>query len=428
MPTKRKIFFRIVIVAAVLIGIALFLSFLYLWSAGAQLNRKLAALRAAGDPTCLADLVRKPVASEQNAWTYLLRAQSEMEAFEISIANLTPDEQGNYKSEDIPKIEDALKAHSSLFPLLEQAAACPDFDSQLDYTLPPYKVIVSAINNNTFSLFRSAARCVEAKVQVLLSKGDRDEAMRSGILMLQLSRQLEREPELSAYFTSIAIKGMGLQCADEILQSGLVSEGIKNALDKELSLEDTMNYVRAALKTDLAFSLDQFEEFRMPGILSYPSKLTTLKLFEKYLSISLQTFSDWNASERANLEFEFKIPMFPWSDPTPMLAPTLGNTLICAYRNQALVRSLRIINALQGKTSLADDTSPTMAELGLPDDVGIDPFNGKPMIIKKLPAGWLVYSVGKNLKYDGGDLNEYLDVGFGPKMNVDEKPDENTNP
>lgn len=61
-----------------------------------------------------------------------------------------------------------------------------------------------------------------------------------------------------------------------------------------------------------------------------------------------------------------------------------------------------------------------MAELGLPDEVGVDPFNGKPMIIKKLPQGWLVYSVGLNLKDDGGnfergDDGQPLDVGFGPK-------------
>ena len=85
-----------------------------------------------------------------------------------------------------------------------------------------------------------------------------------------------------------------------------------------------------------------------------------------------------------------------------------------------MVRAIRILNALQKKAPIDSDKIPTMAELGLPDDVGIDPFNGKTMIIKKLPEGWLVYSVGENLQDDGGKVeeesdNKPLDVGFGPK-------------
>ena len=94
--------------------------------------------------------------------------------------------------------------------------------------------------------------------------------------------------------------------------------------------------------------------------------------------------------------------------------------MISAYRSQALVRAVQIINALQKKSPIDGDKIPTMAELGLPDEAGIDPFNGEPMIIKKLPDGWLVYSVGENLKDDGGKVEEEangppLDVGFGPK-------------
>ena len=84
------------------------------------------------------------------------------------------------------------------------------------------------------------------------------------------------------------------------------------------------------------------------------------------------------------------------------------------------MRAIRIINALQKKVSADGNNIPTMVELALPDEIGIDPFNGKPMIIKKLPEGWLVYSVGKNLKDDGGKFEtgpngEQLDIGFGPK-------------
>ena len=73
------------------------------------------------------------------------------------------------------------------------------------------------------------------------------------------------------------------------------------------------------------------------------------------------------------------------------------------------------INALQ-KKSPQDDRVPRMAELGLPDEAGIDPFNGKPLIIKKFPKGWAVYSVGRNLVDDGGNWRNGLDEGYGPEL------------
>jgi hypothetical protein len=43
-----------------------------------------------------------------------------------------------------------------------------------------------------------------------------------------------------------------------------------------------------------------------------------------------------------------------------------------------------------------------LEQLGLPADVLIDPFDGKPLRYKHTPAGWRLYSIGKNLVNDGG--------------------------
>jgi hypothetical protein len=46
--------------------------------------------------------------------------------------------------------------------------------------------------------------------------------------------------------------------------------------------------------------------------------------------------------------------------------------------------------------------------------VTIDPFNGKSLIVKKAPEGWMVYSVGSDLVDNGGKLDGRTDVGAGP--------------
>ena len=81
---------------------------------------------------------------------------------------------------------------------------------------------------------------------------------------------------------------------------------------------------------------------------------------------------------------------------------------------RARVRSLRVLNALQGRVPAGSDKIPKLSELGLPVETTIDPFNGEPLHVKRLPQGWLVYSVGRDLQDDGGDFENNRDVGVGP--------------
>jgi hypothetical protein len=86
-----------------------------------------------------------------------------------------------------------------------------------------------------------------------------------------------------------------------------------------------------------------------------------------------------------------------------------------ATRQQAKIRCLRVLNAIQARVPADSNEVPKLSELGLPAEATIDPFNGEPLHVKKLPDGWLVYSVGRNLQDDGGKLdNAEGDVGVGP--------------
>ena len=77
-------------------------------------------------------------------------------------------------------------------------------------------------------------------------------------------------------------------------------------------------------------------------------------------------------------------------------------------------RCLRVLNAIQARSANGNELVPKLNELGLPSEATIDPFNGEPLHVKKLPEGWMVYSVGPDLKDDGGILDGKTDVGAGP--------------
>jgi hypothetical protein len=401
-----------------LIAILLICAACYSWILGSRLEKRLAAIKAAGDPICLADLARKPIPPEQNDATYLLRAKDDANAVVNEVYDLKSYQDWCYDPEDMKKIKDTLDAYPKVYPLLQQAAACPDFDSKIDYNLPPRKLMDAILDQMNSGFSRTPGRYLLARAKLSIFQNDREEALRSVILQLQLSRQLEREPLiLTNYLVTIATKHVALECSNEILQSGPVGDQARAALDAELSLHGSMDKCRTALKHERAFSMDMLiHELPQPFLLANQWRLYSLNMFEEFLKYSSKPLSDWVSNSYVQPQ-KSGLALY---NPITMSIPGLKAALVGAYRNQAMVRAIRIINALQKKAPADGDKIPTMAELGLPDEVGIDPFNGKNMIIKKLPQGWLVYSVGENLKDDGGKVDEEpngppLDVGFGPK-------------
>ena len=80
------------------------------------------------------------------------------------------------------------------------------------------------------------------------------------------------------------------------------------------------------------------------------------------------------------------------------------------------MRCLRILNALQQAGIKPENGEPKLAELQLPEQATKDPFTGKALHVKVVDGEWLVYTVGPDLKDDGGDLANYKDLGVGPLL------------
>jgi hypothetical protein len=433
MKRLKRILLWTGIVAGTLIAILLIVAAIYSWILGKQLEKKLAVIKEAGDPICLAGLARKPIPPEQNGATYLLRAKDDMNAVEKEIYDLKSFQEDRYEPDEMKKLKETLDAYPKIYPLLQQAAACPDFDYQLDYSLKPKKFLESLLEQGNSGSIRTPARYLQARAKLLIFQGDRDGAMQSAILMLQLSRQAERESILITYLVTKAVTGMAVNCVFEILQAGPVSDQTRTALDAELSLHGSMDQFRKTLKSERAYSLDYFRyELFRPWILSNHWQLTFLDAFDDILNSPSDQYSDWAA--KIDIKSTKYNPISNYTNLANILMdltrPAYHAALVATSRTQAQIREIRIINALQKKPPADGDKIPTMAELGLPDEVGVDPFNGKPMIIKKMPNGWLIYSVGENLKDDGGKVleegeNKPLDVGFGPKTTIEEKTEQN---
>ena len=104
----------------------------------------------------------------------------------------------------------------------------------------------------------------------------------------------------------------------------------------------------------------------------------------------------------------------------PVLAALLFSRLtppcLAVAKTSCQVSLLRVLNALQTHVPAGSNAVPKLSELGLPAATITDPFTGEPLHVKKLPQGWLVYSVG-NYRDDGGNFDG-LDIGVGPPLPV----------
>jgi hypothetical protein len=91
------------------------------------------------------------------------------------------------------------------------------------------------------------------------------------------------------------------------------------------------------------------------------------------------------------------------------------------HRTSALLRSLRVLNALQQYAAEQGAEATGLVDLKLPAEAMEDPFTGKPLIAKRVEGNWLVYSVGKDGVDDGGEFTTPKDYGVGPTKSAAEE-------
>lgn len=415
MKRLKKILKWSAISAGVGIALLLMLNTYFVWSTGTRLEKRLAALRANGEPVQIADLAHEPIPPETNAETYLRRADDDLDAIQGELMALYP--KSVYPEEtptpaDREKLEKLFAAYPKFMPLLEQAVACPDYDPQFDFT-PESTRFLKLLGD-----YRTLGRVLRAYSALRLSQDRPDDAIAAQLLMLRLTRAWQGDwgLMLMGYLTTLACKYVAMDGVNQVLRAGPVSRATRQTLDAELALHDDLDGLRSALKGERAFSLSRVREIPVLELWltrgwSNDLSLTMLNLYDHHLANLSRSYAE-AAAVKSIASAKGFMPN-PYLALVTLLEPPFATARQAAERNRALTRSLRVLNALQARAGAADPT-PDLLDLGLPPQSTIDPFNGEPLHVKKLPEGWLVYSVGPDGIDDGGKLDGKADFGFGP--------------
>jgi hypothetical protein len=416
----------IVIASGVVIAVLVMLNTYYVGSSATQLERRLKTLRDAGDPVQLMDLARAPIPPEKNADVYFRRALDDLEAMQKELQAWYPNNgypTGTLSPTDQHRLETLFYAYFEVIPLLEQAADCPDNIPQVDGTLPTSAFLGQFLER--MSSHRIPYRVLRAHSLLLLAQGRYDDALASQILGLRLARHWRREPLLTGYLVTAVCESVAMAGANQVLQAGPVSSSARQALDAELALHDNMEGITWALRSERAYTLSAVREFPSMGF--WPERgfrndlmLRFLELYDDALEDISRPYAE--VASRKNTTVRPRGGLNPLGSLVTHLEPSLVACRDPAERTRALVRSLRILNALQVRVPPDSDRVPKLTDLGLPAAATIDPFNGKPLHVKKLPEGWMVYSVGKDRVDDGGKLDGNTDIGAGPVDAVPQRP------
>jgi hypothetical protein len=407
------------LVAAVLIGVVLN------WQANYRLDAKLAVLRAAGEPTSLAELAPKPIPPEQNAAAILRGIVGDLQAFGKDSTTFYDSDLGksfdqtleNWQTPSAAQLaamKEILERHPEILVALQTAARSDQYSSLLNYNVPHSAFIASELK--TVHETRELANFVDWNMMVLASQGKRDEAIQSAIDMLKVTPQFESECGMISYLVATACRGIVNQRINEVLRGGPISAEAHAKLEQALAKLDGLPRLSAVLKVERAMGMSATDgiasQSPMFKILAWKMKGWQCDVLDFYENVL--TFADhpWFEAQhdlsQANAIMASAHPM------VAQLAPAIRAFFAAANRGLVEIRALRILNAMEEFKQLNGRVAQSLAELKLPPMATTDPFSGRPMMLKSTPTGWVIYSVAENGVADGGDFKDLKDWGMAP--------------
>lgn len=382
------------------------------YDSGRRLEARLDAVRAVGGPLSLADLAGRTIPAEDDADVALEDVAAEVEVVGKGLEAIFPDaaRQAGPLGDDQWKLKDLFRDHPDVVPRLMEAADRPDYVHPYDVSVPTEEFLQEV--TDVARSHGAASRVILAWADLLAAQGKRNEAVTAVVAGLKLSAHWARDPMILGYPLAIATTRRALAAAARVLRSGPVSEESRRALDAELARRDGLGDYRRALRTERVFALVMnrgLARHMWVGGDFYLSK------FMDYYDERLKR-SETPYHKLADLAppIATQAYRYPREVPTDLAGSNIIATREGAETQRAAVRSLRAFSALQ---ALPADVPPPAADrtiLGIPVEATIDPFTERPLIVRKLPGGWLVYSVGPDLVDDGGTFDNDRDIGFGP--------------
>jgi hypothetical protein len=420
---------RLAIIAGLLIAVGLIVNAVMAWQTETQLADRIAAIRAGGDPTSIAELAPEPVPETDNAAAYLASVQADLAEFSKLYGEYYSAEEGKSldqrEDEGLPPTDKQVAAMGAIldkFPqidiALEAAASCDRYASLLDFSLD-HSPFLQALLENTQRV-RTAVRFLDWRIKVDIAEGRHDDAVARGIELLRLARLYEQEPSMVQFLVGIAAREIAARSLYDALSAGPVAPELLVELNEEIARHDDPQRLVQMLKKERAISISGLDTLSMqvaPGAaraIGWPVKRYQIGVLDFYAEQLEIVARPW-----LEVQKQIRRAGAPRGDSghgvmADLLAPAIRAAYEAYHRNVAVLRALRIYSALVQYRAEHGSQASGLSDLKLPEDLVRDPFSGEPLKLKRTEDGWLIYTVWQNGIDDGGDFTEMKDWGLGP--------------
>lgn len=424
---RRKIKISNILLLVLLIGV-LVLVFIRV-NLKNKLSSRLEAIRAAGEPVTFAELNQFysiPFDVENSAYIILDAAAYYQEPDDLTLLPVigTGELPGrtNDMSEEIKEIISLyLAKNKKSLELLHTTAGLKYGRYSVDFT-QGLGTLLPHIGE-----MRKCVQMLQLEVILAAENGKSDTAFDSIKSIFSAAESLNKEPVMVSQLVRIAYQSLGISSMEYTLnKTDFSDEQMAELCAKLKDIEDS-NGILCAVLGERIFALDMlmhpklmYFDFSAPNnsssFLSLPPVLFLYKvtglnesdaiLLIDYMDDVIKTLElPPEQRKEADKVFDKKINNIPKKNILfRKFVPSLGRTITSDLRNIALIRSARTALSVQ-RYRLKYNKLPDSLDDLVPDyleSVPLDPFDGKELRYKKLDKGFVVYSIGKDQKDDGG--------------------------
>jgi len=399
------------IVAGVLVVVILTARFL---GAGGSVDAEIARIKAEGGPTTAADLAGKPIPDSENAAvTYqkalkLLPRPSDERDSKTLDRFLDPKE----RSSDPPlwaQAKEIVQRYSGALPIAREAATKPkcrfavDWRDPLNAEFPHYRRL------------RFLTRLAGTKAVLEARAGDSEGAIESVELAYGMNAALRDEPGLIAVLVRYAMIRCASQSLADTARYGAIDGADAIRLARALSQIQLMGSMAKAYQGERAEGIVIFGQQRS----GWGSDADSARVRGFYNAFPGSLWLDSDEAyylgemarqiKGANLPYRVMKPHFRAVDPPryALISGILISTHLraTAARDRAIA-SLAGDQLFLGLVAYRDRFGSYPASLAdlkkvnwqLPED----PFSGKPFVYHRKGSGFVLYSIGDDLKDNGG--------------------------
>lgn len=332
----------------------------------------------------------------------------------------------------IAAMDQFLASKSNHLAAIREALKRPQYRARYDFK----KGLLMLMPN--LSHMKREAQLFQLNALQAMQRGDNAQAIKSIEQIAKIGHCLDEDPTLIGQLVRIAVFNITINTAERLLSLQSLSQSELARLEEVvLSLDARSGLKRSLLSERITgmgvyqYPSDQLSDFPMPPsfrLLALTGlRSADLRLMAETYAQLIQISEDPKFAQSSKFaatvqEAAARADRIPPKVMSALMLPALEKSADKFARIEALRRCSVVAIKIERRTAHTT-TSPEMQERflqSLPNNLGLDPFTGKPLLWKETPSGFVVYSVGTNRHDDGGQVEAadgtYLpgqpDIGF----------------